>query len=508
MPDCKTAHYDICIIGAGPAGLSVLSALHNPTRLLTDIQLQTRDLSNVDKGTSILASQKRNSGARGSNMNICVIDPAKSWLQEWKGRGEVLNIEFLRSPAFLSPDYNNNAAITHFASKNCREDELKDVEIPRDASKELRSLIDAGLFKLPSSALFNDFCDEIVKSLPHTFISSCVNEIKKRGDGAYDVIFGAEGILEAKHVIFALGPSCTTKIPRQLDSVYEQCKRLTNNRMIHSFSWQDLQSLPLKQETVVIVGGGLSAIQAANLASQRGSRRVILLSRRKLRARLYDLSIEWFNTRAGWRAHNQKREGCKKFRMYEFYDTPKCERREWSYRAKDGATIPNYYLDEFNNSVKEGKIDHFIDEIEAGELISDGKVVALTLRQNRAEQIFADRVILATGSNLDVNGVPLLMNITENFKLPLVDGLPDLDEDLQWGEENFSVVGALAMMQIGPEAGNLSGCRRCAERCASSLGVHDSMYKESGPLTNIFEVFASSSDEDEDEDEDAQLSVG
>ena len=66
--------------------------------------------------------------------------------------------------------------------------------------------------------------------------------------------------------------------------------------------------------------------------------------------------------------------------------------------------------------------------------------------------------------------------------------------------------GALAM--IGPEAGNLSGCRRCAERCASSLGVHDSMYKESGPLTNIFEVFASSSDEDEDEDEDAQLLVG
>ena len=80
--------------------------------------------------------------------------------------------------------------------------------------------------------------------------------------------------------------------------------------------------------------------------------------------------------------------------------------------------------------------------------------------------LLADRIILGTGATVEVTAIPLLRDAIDRFRLPIVDELPDLDESLQWGGESFSVVGALALLQIGPEAGNLAGCRRAAERCA------------------------------------------
>lgn len=491
--------FDVCIIGAGPAGLSVLSALHNPTRLLTDIQLQTRDLRNV----SSVDSQNRNKGEKsGSDLSICVVDPAGCWLCEWNGRME--NIQYLRSPAMMSPDYNNNAALTRYASRTGRDGELKDVEIPRDASAELRTSIDGGLFKLPGSALFQDFCDDLVKSLPHKFITGSATDVKKRGD-VYDIVGvggGGASLVQARHVIFALGPSISPRIPKQIICVHEKCKKLANLRILHSLSWREMQTLPLKQETVVVVGGGLSAIQTVLLASRRGAKKVFLVSRRPLRSRLYDLSTDWFNIQAGWRTQSQNRKRPQKFRMYEFYDTPKSERKAWVRSARDGATVPPYYIKEFENASKKGRIVHLVDEIDTADLTTSLEAVELTFRQKGVDPVIADRVILATGSSLDVSGVPLLTNVIDTFRLPLVDGLPDLDEGLLWGEENFSVVGALAMMQIGPESGNLSGCRRCAERCASHLGVHDSMYEKNGPLINIYAAgFSDSSDDEEEEEE-------
>lgn len=42
------------------------------------------------------------------------------------------------------------------------------------------------------------------------------------------------------------------------------------------------------------------------------------------------------------------------------------------------------------------------------------------------------------------------------------------------------------MLQVGPDAGNLTGCRRCAEAIANAFGVFDSFTEKMGPLANDF----------------------
>ena len=54
---------------------------------------------------------------------------------------------------------------------------------------------------------------------------------------------------------------------------------------------------------------------------------MVHLSRRPVQSRTYDLPIEWMDPRSGWRAAGENKGA--KFRMFEFYATPKAERAAW-----------------------------------------------------------------------------------------------------------------------------------------------------------------------------------
>jgi len=112
--------YDVCIIGAGPAGLSVLSALQNPTGILTEGQW--KQFRRAKRFSGAAAAQRR--------LSVCVIDPA-GWLSEWRGRFKSLGINRLRSPAWATPDYISTGALVEFAVKHGREDELHEIDMPR-----------------------------------------------------------------------------------------------------------------------------------------------------------------------------------------------------------------------------------------------------------------------------------------------------------------------------------------------------------------------------------------
>ena len=54
--------------------------------------------------------------------------------------------------------------------------------------------------------------------------------------------------------------------------------------------------------------------------------------------------------------------------------------------------------------------------------------------------LVASQVVLATGGTQDSIKLPLIAALADRFKLPLRNGLPLLDQDLQWCE-GISVVG-------------------------------------------------------------------
>ena len=67
---------DVCIIGAGPAALATLSAIHEPYSLdsMTNTQVNNAQMTLTRyKGRGVGPSEKK----------ICVVDPNDTWLSGW-----------------------------------------------------------------------------------------------------------------------------------------------------------------------------------------------------------------------------------------------------------------------------------------------------------------------------------------------------------------------------------------------------------------------------------------
>ena len=502
--DCPAvASYDVCIVGAGPAGLAVLSSLHTGAAgILTEAQ-------------RLRAQRGKRSTER--KLSVCVIDPSGAWLEEWRGRFDALDIAHLRSPAWAQPDAFSESALVEFAFQTERMEELRSLDLSTTTLQQLagsNNLVHAKLFHMPTASLFLDFCDEHAKSLPHTFTRGKVCDVKKSGKtgegdgGTYDVLVhtgidhegrGQLTTLRASKVVFAIG-AARPMIPAPFsDETATTDINAKDSQIIHTSSYKALREIPWQpSDTVLVVGGGLSAVQAALLAVRRGSGRTVLCSRRAIQTQQYDLPLNWMNPASVAR-------GAARARMFGFHGTSFNERAAWVKRARGGATVPQEYMRLIAAAVHTGRLELIVDTAQA--LTRDhgehGSSVRVTF-VGGAEPIVASRIVLGTGAQLDCTELELLRNVVGRFDLPVVDGLPVLGDSLQWGDERFTVVGTLASLQVGPDAGNLTGARRAAEVCAAELGVFDHLQERGNGLANPFDVFASDSD-DESTDSEGEL---
>ena len=173
--------YDVAIIGGGPAGLALLSALHNREGTLTDMQ-------QADHFRRL--RQRGGKKAPREALKVAVVDPAGAFMVEWKGRFDALDIGMLRSPAWAHPDFfssGSDGALCSYAWTAGRSGELRPPgDLSQSSLKHLGEL-NSGQFHLPSSALFADFCDGLAASLPHAMIAGEATAVAKEEDGAYAV---------------------------------------------------------------------------------------------------------------------------------------------------------------------------------------------------------------------------------------------------------------------------------------------------------------------------------
>ena len=451
--------YDVCIVGAGPHALSVLSAIR----------------------------KNRGDAARPetTQASICVIDPAGKWLLDWDAAFDALDIEFLRSPAWAHPDATSQEAMVDFAKREGRMSEFKCVNFQGTSlDRTSMSSKNASYFKNPSTKLFKDFCDSLIAGLPHDMVCGWVTDVKPVSDT------GGRGLLQeviiepsrrlkivAKHVVLALGARGCPSIPATFKSLvnYGDCPRV-----VHSSDFNGLamvKSRISKTDTVLVIGGGLSAAQAALLAVRRKAHRTVLCSRRPLVCQHYDLPIEWMDDRLG---ANQARN---RHRTARYYTLPPADRIKACKSIRGGGSIPPDYLEALDLQVRTGRLELFINSVCAAESTND----SVTVHLDDDSAITASYVILGTGWSMDCLQVPLLAALATRYGLPVQGGLPLLDEGLFW-HERINLVGAFAAGSLGPDAANLLGARKGGALVATCLGQGGGFYRKEKHVTDEFSL--------------------
>ena len=323
-----------------------------------------------------------------------------------------LGIEYLRSPAMAHPDHFDVNSLLAYAVSNHREHELYDSGC--SSLRQLNGLghqTHVGLWKLPSTDLFRDFCQtDVVGRWNHDYVRGTAIDLARiggrrvgvvggdeddgtRDDGGYYAVKLSDGTyVESTSVILALGP---TLVERHFDIRECWFDKRRANRHVSDFYHQDVEE------------------RLVALREARGGGSVPPLYMDDLRV---------------W-----ERRG--KLTIVDDAD-PVFVRTEG-----DGLWI----------SMRAGK--------EGGE---DGGC------RSNSSLVAVDCVVLACGIRPDCTANPLVKIILDRFPIDIVGGLPDVSVDLEW-TRNLFVVGALASLNVGPDGGNIMGARRAATIVASVL---------------------------------------
>jgi hypothetical protein len=173
---------------------------------------------------------------------------------------------------------------------------------------------------------------------------------------------------------------------------------------------------------------------------------VVLRSRRPLRTRAYDISAEWLDQRHANRLR------------FDFLSASVDARKRLVKQAVNGGSVPESYMRELHRVADMGSLLEM--QTDAG---MDHRVVSIVGGKVHAGGEF-DHVILATGVTVEPLHNPLYQQVQTEFRAPTMDGLPFVDDVLRWvPNEELFVMGANAMLQLGPGALNLMGAMRGAK---------------------------------------------
>lgn len=455
----KNGHpcYDVLIIGAGPAGLASLSAVREPYSLdgLNDSQ--------VNRAVHSLKLHQR--------LNICVVDIHDTWLHSWKKNFDTLNIEFLRSPALAHPSLFDQHALLAYAVANDRMDEL--LESGCSERTELLALGQAqtGLWKLPSTRLFLDFCENLADSLPHDYIQGRITNVRKlSAEAPFQIDLNNQSSISAKAVILAMGPTGRPIIPPSLQSA----PRL--------LLWTELNQVRPQSNRVLVVGGGLTAVQVALKMIKQG-KTCILCSRRPLVEKHFDIGFEWFNLRTVNKC------------MSDFYHQDTADRLAVLKQARDGGSVPPIYMREVEHAQDSGTLVRVVGEARVVSENSNGQ--SMVTINGDDEEFCIDDIVLACGLEPDCRQNPVVKSVLDNWPIPIEGGLPSITEDLRW-KDNLSlyVVGGLGALNSGPAAGNLMGIRSAAQLVSNALECRCWLREKA--LVNPFEALLLGDDSDSD----------
>lgn len=360
---------------------------------------------------------------------IAVFDPSGRWMSGWEHQFAALEIPHLRSPAVHHPDPNP------FALRKFAESGSNEFFPPYD---------------LPGTRLFNDFCEDVIRrwDLDNMVTGEKVIRIQPLRNPLFSrfrLWLSSGKSVVARRVVFATGSS-QVQIPDWVSQIHQN---YPEDKICHSHA-VDLRKLTLANQKLLIVGGGLTSGHLAIGAISRGAK-VVISMRRKLQEKIFDADAGWLGPKylKGFFAES---DFAKRFAMIQ--------------QARNGGSMTPAMGIKLRQQVRHGKlkIQENTQVVEA-EWVDNQWLVKFD--SGSCDRF--DRIWLSTGTRFDVNCEPLLKEVLEMYPIPAIDGLPILDDNLQWRGCSLFIMGGLAALQIGPTARNLSGARMASDKMLKAI---------------------------------------
>ena len=371
---------------------------------------------------------------------LAILDRYPLPLTQWRRKTERQGMTFLRSPAVhhITPDA---LGIVEYAERHNREDEL------------------APPYSQPSTQLFSDFCSTMLTELAaykvyHQFEVAKLRWDKRAGKFPFRLISTNNEGFRSSCVILAIGADDCAYIPPE----FMQWQRQYPETVLHAsqFTVDSNKDGQHSGGKIVIVGGGLTAGTLAKSLSERGHY-VALIARKALKTEQFDFPPIWLGPKALTEFANET-----DFRQR--YDIIQQNRGE-------GSITP----DIMEILVSDPNIDLYPETCIRNMVSTEKSPSAQRLQIETTRGTITDvsRVILATGYQFNLRRYGFLKELVSKYQIPLVQGLPCLDGDLQlYPIQNLFGSGTIAQLQIGPASGNIAGASLTYERLREKLRLH------------------------------------
>lgn len=348
--------------------------------------------------------------AAGATLRI--VEPSGRLLERWTDRAASLEMAWMRSPVSSHLDA-KLSALHHFAHR------------PENA--DVSTL--AGPFRRPQHEVFMRHCREVIErhGLGKDVVTGRVESIDAERD---HLRVRGEGVdVRARRVLVATG----NNVPRVPD--WARRVRREGAPVEHVFGGASALHHDL-------VGGGISAIQQALRVHRRTGRTVRLWMRDRLRVDEFDFDRDWAKHRF----------------MSRWSGLAESERLAFLEQNPFEGSVPGGLAARLDRAVQRGSI-----EIEHGVPDAEWDAARGVLKLHGARRsVESDGVTLVTGFAPET--VPAWLRASaERLDLPIVEGLPRLDEEMHWGC-GVHVSGPLARLRLGPVAGLLVGARWATSR--------------------------------------------
>lgn len=367
---------------------------------------------------------------------LVIVDRHPQPLTQWRDKTKRQGMTFLRSPAVhhISPDA---LGIVEYAERHNRTGEL------------------APPYSQSSTQLFWDFCNAALAELTqHQVYYQC--EVAKlrwdKGAGPFPfrlISTNKEGF-RSRCVILAIGADDCIYVP----PAFAQWQRRFPDKVIHASQFSVLAVEETPPAKIVIVGGGLTAGTLAKSLSERGHS-VALIARKQLRTEQFDFPPVWLGPKA-------LAEFTSEFLHFrQRYEIIQQNRGE-------GSITP----DIMEALIDTPNIDLYPETCIRNIVSVDRKGQAEHLQIETTQGVIrgVSRVILATGYQFNLRRYSFLKELIAQHQIPLIRGLPHLDDDLQLHPiQNLFCSGTIAQLQIGPASGNIAGANLAYERLREKL---------------------------------------